>query len=48
MPLKRTSLVDQLVSTIQHELITGQYPAGTAFCGGGCEDAVQRIAEHDA
>ena len=31
MPLKRTSLVDQLVSTIQHELITGQYPAGTAF-----------------
>lgn len=31
MPVKRTSLVDQLVSTIQHELITGQYPAGTAF-----------------
>lgn len=30
-PLKRVSLVDQLVQTIQHELITGEYPVGTAF-----------------
>ena len=31
MPLRRVSLVDQLVRTIQHELITGKYPVGTAF-----------------